>query len=621
MKTIKFFITLIITFACSVNTAYAQFCTLETKIKVATYPDCVNGTAGQVQATSTGNNGLVSYNWSNGSTTYFQNIDTSLIGYKIYLYASDTLGCYATDSLLIGNFDVGLTANFPTCNVCTDGTVFSNPLSTGPFTYLWSNSATTQNINNVGQGTYYVTVTDGNGCKGFDFMHLYLDTLDAVVYGSVFYDTDTDAIYNIPNGDHPFPRQVLIQPGNYMCYPNNLGNYAFETTIGSSYTVGLDYDSTCLHLTTPNPVYSLNIALPVTTDINFGLHSDSCYIFQQSGIHISNNRCLFPAVISNNCRLYSYYKNMNVELKISISPNVLINSYSPAPPQTISGDTNIFTFQLGNAAYMRETKIHVTLPIPSVIFTVHMEIKLSDTLGNLKYFDSLTINRRTSCPFDPNEILVYPTGDSAQHLTPPGTELEYTINFQNTGTDTAYRVIIIDTLDSGFDFSSFELLNTSHNCNTQLDSNGQLKFTFNQIMLPDSNIDEPNSHGTIIYKIKPKANLALPYNMLNTAYIYFDQNVAVQTNTAFNLFSYGSISLSEQNALGINIFPNPSDGIIYLKMNLTNVTVTVYDIFGRALGNQVLSQNKIDLTKYGSGIYYLELLSANKKEVFRLMKQ
>ncbi|MBL0050539.1 MAG: T9SS type A sorting domain-containing protein [Bacteroidetes bacterium] len=56
-------------------------------------------------------------------------------------------------------------------------------------------------------------------------------------------------------------------------------------------------------------------------------------------------------------------------------------------------------------------------------------------------------------------------------------------------------------------------------------------------------------------------------------------------------------------------------------MNLTNVTVTVYDIFGRTLGNQVLSQNKIDLTKYGSGIYYLELLSANKKEVFRLMKQ
>ncbi|MBK8845811.1 MAG: T9SS type A sorting domain-containing protein [Bacteroidetes bacterium] len=620
MKTIKFFITLIITFACSVNTAKAQFCTLKTEIKVATYPDCVNGTAGQVQATSTGNNGLVSYNWSNGTTTYFQTIDTSLIGYKIYLYASDTLGCYATDSLLIGNFDVGLTANFPTCNVCTDGTVFSNPVSTGPFTYVWSNSATTQNINNVGQGTYYVTVTDGNGCKGFDFMHLYLDTLDAVVYGSVFYDTDTDAIYNIPNGDRPFPRKLLIQPGNYYCYPNNLGNYFFEAGFGSSYTVGIDYDTACLHFTTPNPVYNLTITLPTTTDINFGLHSDSCYIFHQSGIYVSSSRCGQPAEIINVSRLFSYFNNMNVELKITV-PLLTINGYLPSPPQTISGDTNIFNFQLGDSAYMHDTKILVTMPGPGVKYAVHMEIKLSDTLGNLKYFDSLTIYRTVTCPYDPNEILVYPTGDSVQHLTPPGTELEYTINFQNTGTDTAYRVIILDTLDSGFDFNTFELLHTSHNCNTVLDSNGQITFTFNQIMLPDSNIDEPNSHGSIIYKIKPKANLTIPYQVNNTAYIYFDQNEAVQTNTAYNLYSFGSIGLPETAQTDFTFYPNPGDGIFYFNKNMKDVIVTIYDVFGRELNNQVVFENKIDLSNHSAGIYQVQINSKTKREVYRLLKK
>jgi hypothetical protein len=57
------------------------------------------------------------------------------------------------------------TATSATGSVATDGAV--NLAVTGgrsPFTYAWSNGATTQNLTNVAPGTYTVTVTDANGC-------------------------------------------------------------------------------------------------------------------------------------------------------------------------------------------------------------------------------------------------------------------------------------------------------------------------------------------------------------------------------------------------------------------------------------------------------------------------
>src|SRR6185295_15873757 len=68
--------------------------------------------------------------------------------------------------------------------------------------------------------------------------------------------------------------------------------------------------------------------------------------------------------------------------------------------------------------------------------------------------------------------------------------------------------------------------------------NGALKFTFNNILLPDSNINEPMSHGEVTYRIHTRTGLPDNTIVNNTAFIVFDLNIPVVTNTSLNTMIY-----------------------------------------------------------------------------------
>ena len=50
-------------------------------------------------------------------------------------------------------------------NVATGAVNLSATAGLAPYTFLWSNAATTEDLNDIGVGTYQVTVTDANGCS------------------------------------------------------------------------------------------------------------------------------------------------------------------------------------------------------------------------------------------------------------------------------------------------------------------------------------------------------------------------------------------------------------------------------------------------------------------------
>src|SRR5690606_32836916 len=68
----------------------------------------------------------------------------------------------------------------------------------------------------------------------------------------------------------------------------------------------------------------------------------------------------------------------------------------------------------------------------------------------------------TTAAFDPNIKVGYPVGLTNDHKVSPNLNMRYIINFQNTGNDTAFTVILRDTLDSALDITSVKSGVSSH---------------------------------------------------------------------------------------------------------------------------------------------------------------
>lgn len=164
-------------------------------------------------------------------------------------------------------------------------------------------------------------------------------------------------------------------------------------------------------------------------------------------------------------------------------------------------------------------------------FPFTFDLTLSDGT-DVFYTNTWSTNATVSCAYDPNDKQATPEGYTDNHFILAETELQYKIRFQNTGNAPAFDVIIEDQIDiNGLDLFSFEPLGASHSYSTIVQPDGLVKFVFNNIMLPDSNMNEPASHGYIIYKIRTLPGVPVGEIINNTASIFFDDNPPIITNT------------------------------------------------------------------------------------------
>ena len=117
--------------------------------------------------------------------------------------------------------------------------------------------------------------------------------------------------------------------------------------------------------------------------------------------------------------------------------------------------------------------------------------------------DNTTFTTTVTGSFDPNDKLVTYVGAFTEGFIYDTTNFEYTIRFQNTGTDTAFTVRVEDVISNNLDLTSINMLDASHNY-TMSFSGDTVKWIFNNILLPDSNVNEPGSHGFIRFAINQK---------------------------------------------------------------------------------------------------------------------
>jgi uncharacterized repeat protein (TIGR01451 family) len=230
---------------------------------------------------------------------------------------------------------------------------------------------------------------------------------------------------------------------------------------------------------------------------------------------------------------------------------------------------------------------------------------------------------------DPNDKQAEPPGYGVNHFLTPGNEIDYTIRFQNTGTDTAFYVMVADTLSDQLNIGSFQVISSSHEMVTDFEFPSTVKFIFNNIILPDSTTNEPESHGYVNFSIKTKTAVSNNSLLENTAAIYFDFNPPVITNTVFHTLSYTWTGLedpvTEKNNL-FTVYPNPSTGIFNITSNSGAEIdqLFVYDVYGRMVENFILENKNsatVDLSTFPSGIYLIEIGHAGKVSRLKVMRR
>ncbi|MEM6395579.1 MAG: T9SS type A sorting domain-containing protein [Bacteroidota bacterium] len=220
--------------------------------------------------------------------------------------------------------------------------------------------------------------------------------------------------------------------------------------------------------------------------------------------------------------------------------------------------------------------------------------------------------------YDPNDKQAIPRGYADEHFIDGDQRLEYTIRFQNTGTDTAFNVVLLDTLTEELDITTFRPGAASHDFSYLIDSNRVLEVSFPDIMLPDSFIAPIESQGAYQFSIEPVAGLDEGTRIENRAGIYFDFNEPVITNTYFHTIGKGylqvisSISGPIPSEPQFVVYPNPSPGWVRIKLDEPGLVVKMhlYDYLGRQLRawNQIDTNIPLDLNGLPGGTYYLHLI-------------
>jgi hypothetical protein len=175
-------------------------------------------------------------------------------------------------------------------------------------------------------------------------------------------------------------------------------------------------------------------------------------------------------------------------------------------------------------------------------------------------------------------------------------------------------VVVVDEMSTNLDINTYEFIGSSHNCIIQ--RNGHTTtYKFMNIMLPDSTNNEPESHGSITFKVNALSSLNIGDQIIDYTNIYFDFNDPVLTEDAILTIVGPTNALSMLHNEAITLSPNPADD--FVNVNVTTavdaqVVITIIDATGKVYAQQQRSIksgiNKLILntTELSQGIYFVQ---------------
>lgn len=355
--------------------------------------------------------------------------------------------------------------------------------------------------------------------------------------GKIVYDLDSNCTQN--GLDLGVGNQiVLASPGGYMGVTDLNGSFSISLPTGTyTFSTGNPTGATLICPAAPfTQTATMNTLGGTISGIDFyakpSIQADiGCMVVAGNHRPGFTNNWVNVRVFNN-----SLHPALNCTLRVAKPSAFSFTSFIPAPT-SVNGDTVIWTF--GPLSSLGYSNFGIMMTVPTITplgtpYTYWTDVTTpateSDLVNNEDVFSDVVVGS-----YDPNDKQVWTLdGENADGpIDPLAMRLRYLIRFQNTGTDTAFNIAIADQLDADLDARSIEIEGSSDPVQLVFtDSTGRdLRFEFADILLPDSNVNEPASHGYVRYSIDRKPNLPIGTRIENVAGIYFDFNAPIITNT------------------------------------------------------------------------------------------
>lgn len=394
----------------------------------------------------------------------------------------------------------------------------------------------------------------------------------------------------------------VLEPGACSTVPAPLTHYTpAPAAHASNFTAFGEVDDTPVFAMQPNGVVNdLSVRLIPVGPFRLGFWAQYTVLYKNEG-----TTTLQPTLV------------------LHPDPHLIFTGSNPAPTST----TDSLVWELGELGPLEQGGFYITFEVAMsapVYSTANSSLDIwpmadDGVLSNNHAVGPVTYT--TSC--DPNVVhvdraIVEPS-DIGSTLA-----LEYTIEFQNTGNDTAFTVLLDNPWPQGCDMGSFQFIGASHPVTITMDGDGgRTWFRFDNIQLPDSTTNELRSHGFVRYRIRPNMDLVEGDEMLNNAGIYFDFNAAVLTNTAVTVVGSTAAIAERSPVTGFTVAPNPAAGALRIRADhaFADGRITLVDAMGRA----VLQRNmpgillEVDLGDLAPGPYVALRSSHNGTSATRVV--
>ena len=443
------------------------------------------------------------------------------------------------------------------------------------------------------------------------------------ISGNIYRDLNQNTV--LDDNDTPMALQrVRLLPDSTITFSNPDGLYRFSGSPGDH--IAQYIPSNNWHIDNSPEEYGFQLGTDSISGFDFRIAPDQEKVDLRFFLSEGYPRCHNEAGYSLS---YSNYGTQSESGRVYFVLDPQATFYSSYPnPTLISGDTVFWIFT--NLLPTTINQVYMVLGLPggendTLTFKSYLDRLIN---GQYHHLDSIITEQEIRCSFDPNDKIgksLTTREDGSGSLFEP---IRYTIRFQNTGNDTAFNVIILDTLDANLDPTTFTFLGASHPCDILIRQERIVEFRFLDILLPDSTVNELNSHGFISYSIKPKINLPSPVTIENRASIHFDFNDAILTNTVSNKLVDPTLATKTPliHSSFIHLFPNPADEEIIVEPVPGLATELFYTIID-GLGTEFFSgrinpgeQKHINILSLPSGVYGIKVNNGLSSSTTRFVK-